>query len=79
MRVARADGLAALIGRLDQIDGTRAPLHPLVLTPGSASSVRPTSPAGPSALSAVWSPSLSSTRIGRQAFDRSQPASGPPG
>jgi mannosyltransferase len=33
MRVARADGFAALIERLDQIDGTRAPLHPLVLSP----------------------------------------------
>jgi 4-amino-4-deoxy-L-arabinose transferase-like glycosyltransferase len=31
MRVARAEGLAALVERLDRIDGTRAPLHPLVL------------------------------------------------
>ena len=31
MRVARTTGLAALVERLDQIDGTRAPLHPLVL------------------------------------------------
>src|SRR5580693_3398246 len=31
MRVARTNGLAALVERLDQIDGTRAPLHPLIL------------------------------------------------
>jgi 4-amino-4-deoxy-L-arabinose transferase-like glycosyltransferase len=31
MRVARASGHADLIARLDQLDGTRAPLHPLVL------------------------------------------------
>ena len=31
MRVARADGPGALVERLDQIDGTRAPLHPLIL------------------------------------------------
>ncbi len=31
MQVARADGPAALVERLDRIDGTRAPLHPLVL------------------------------------------------
>jgi mannosyltransferase len=31
MRVARADGTTALVERLDRIDGTRAPLHPLVL------------------------------------------------
>ncbi len=31
MRVARADNPAALIARLDQLDGTRAPLHPLLL------------------------------------------------
>jgi mannosyltransferase len=31
MRVARTAGPAALVERLDQIDGTRAPLHPLVL------------------------------------------------
>ena len=31
MRVARTAGPAALIELLDQIDGTRAPLHPLVL------------------------------------------------
>ena len=31
MRVARADNLAAMIARLDQLDGTRAPLHPLLL------------------------------------------------
>ena len=33
MRVARAESLAALLVRLDQLDGTRAPLHPLVLHP----------------------------------------------
>jgi len=33
MRVARAESLAALFARLDQLDGTRAPLHPLVLHP----------------------------------------------
>src|SRR5437868_10226957 len=31
MRVARAESPAALMRRLDQLDGTRAPLHPLVL------------------------------------------------
>jgi 4-amino-4-deoxy-L-arabinose transferase-like glycosyltransferase len=31
MRVARTAGFAALVERLDQIDGTRAPLHPLIL------------------------------------------------
>ena len=31
MRMARAAGPAALLARLDQLDGTRAPLHPLVL------------------------------------------------
>src|SRR5262249_42867030 len=31
MRVARADSPGALLRRLDQLDGTRAPLHPLVL------------------------------------------------
>ncbi|MFI5459185.1 MAG: glycosyltransferase family 39 protein [Isosphaerales bacterium] len=31
MRVARAASPTALLSRLDQIDGTRAPLHPLVL------------------------------------------------
>jgi mannosyltransferase len=31
MRVARTTGPAALVERLDQIDGTRAPLHPLIL------------------------------------------------
>jgi mannosyltransferase len=31
MRVARADNPSALIARLDQLDGTRAPLHPLLL------------------------------------------------
>jgi 4-amino-4-deoxy-L-arabinose transferase-like glycosyltransferase len=31
MRVARASGHADLIARLGQLDGTRAPLHPLVL------------------------------------------------
>jgi mannosyltransferase len=31
MRVARAEGPAALVRRLDQLDGTRAPLHPLAL------------------------------------------------
>ncbi len=31
MQVARAEGPAAMIERLDRIDGTRAPLHPLVL------------------------------------------------
>ncbi len=31
MQVAQSDGLRALVERLDQIDGTRAPLHPLVL------------------------------------------------
>jgi mannosyltransferase len=31
MRVARAANPAALIARLDQLDGTRAPLHPLLL------------------------------------------------
>ncbi len=31
MRVARGEGAAAIIERLDRIDGTRAPLHPLVL------------------------------------------------
>jgi 4-amino-4-deoxy-L-arabinose transferase-like glycosyltransferase len=31
MQVARTDGTAALVERLDQIDGTRAPLHPLIL------------------------------------------------
>ena len=31
MQVARTAGPAALVERLDQIDGTRAPLHPLVL------------------------------------------------
>jgi mannosyltransferase len=31
MQVARAEGPTAMIERLDQIDGTRAPLHPLVL------------------------------------------------
>ena len=31
MQVARSDGPGALVQRLDQIDGTRAPLHPLVL------------------------------------------------
>ena len=31
MRVARAEDPAALVGRLDQLDGTRAPLHPLAL------------------------------------------------
>src|SRR5258708_1698340 len=31
MRVARADGPASLVQRLDQLHGTRAPLHPLVL------------------------------------------------
>jgi mannosyltransferase len=31
MQVARADGPAALVGCLDRIDGTRAPLHPLIL------------------------------------------------
>jgi len=31
MRVARSSGLIALVERLDQIDGTRAPLHPIVL------------------------------------------------
>ena len=31
MRVAQADSPAALIQRLDQLDGTRAPMHPLVL------------------------------------------------
>jgi hypothetical protein len=31
MQVARADGLASLVNRLDRLDGTRAPLHPLVL------------------------------------------------
>jgi mannosyltransferase len=33
MRVARAAGHTDLIARLDQLDGTRAPLHPLVLRP----------------------------------------------
>ncbi len=33
MRVARAESLGALFARLDQLDGTRAPLHPLVLHP----------------------------------------------
>ncbi len=32
MRVARAGGLAAMVERLDRIDGTRAPLHPLILS-----------------------------------------------
>jgi mannosyltransferase len=31
MRVARADNPLALIAQLDQLDGTRAPLHPLLL------------------------------------------------
>jgi hypothetical protein len=31
MQVARADDLASLVERLDRLDGTRAPLHPLVL------------------------------------------------
>jgi mannosyltransferase len=31
MQVARTAGPAALVERLDQIDGTRAPLHPIVL------------------------------------------------
>ena len=31
MQVARTAGPSALVKRLDQIDGTRAPLHPLVL------------------------------------------------
>jgi hypothetical protein len=31
MRVARAESPAALVRSLDQLDGTRAPLHPLVL------------------------------------------------
>jgi 4-amino-4-deoxy-L-arabinose transferase-like glycosyltransferase len=31
MQVARADGLASLVERLDRLDGTRAPLYPLVL------------------------------------------------
>jgi uncharacterized membrane protein len=31
MRVAQADTPAAMLQRLDQLDGTRAPLHPLVL------------------------------------------------
>jgi 4-amino-4-deoxy-L-arabinose transferase-like glycosyltransferase len=31
MQVARAEGTAAMIERLDRIDGTRAPLHPLLL------------------------------------------------
>jgi uncharacterized membrane protein len=31
MRVARAETLAAMIQRLEQLDGTRAPMHPLVL------------------------------------------------
>ena len=31
MRLARTPGPAALVARLDQIDGTRAPLHPLAL------------------------------------------------
>ncbi len=31
MQVARAEGPSAMIERLDRIDGTRAPLHPLVL------------------------------------------------
>jgi 4-amino-4-deoxy-L-arabinose transferase-like glycosyltransferase len=31
MRVAHAESPAAMIQRLDQLDGTRAPLHPLVL------------------------------------------------
>jgi hypothetical protein len=31
MRVVRADNPTSLVRRLDQLDGTRAPLHPLVL------------------------------------------------
>jgi hypothetical protein len=33
MRVARAPDPTVLLARLDQLDGTRAPLHPLVLQP----------------------------------------------
>lgn len=69
MRVARAGGPLAMVAELDRIDGTRAPLHPLVLRAWLAL-------AGPSDLAGRAFSALCGLatvgvvyRIGRDAFD----------
>lgn len=69
MRVARAGGPAAMVAELDRIDGTRAPLHPLVLRAWLAL-VGPSDLAG-RAFSALCGLATVGVvyRIGRDAFD----------
>jgi mannosyltransferase len=69
MRVARAGGLAAMVDCLDRVDGTRAPLHPMILRAWLALS-------GPSDLAGRAFSALCGLatvglvyRIGRDAFD----------
>lgn len=69
MRVARAGGLSAMVAELDRIDGTRAPLHPLVLSAWFAL-VGPSDLAG-RAFSVLCGLATVGVvyRIGRDAFD----------
>ncbi|WP_422924233.1 glycosyltransferase family 39 protein [Singulisphaera sp. PoT] len=69
MRLARADGPKALISLLDQIDATRAPLHPLLLQ-GWISAFGPSDASG-RAFSVVCGVGtvLLAFAIGRKAFD----------
>jgi 4-amino-4-deoxy-L-arabinose transferase-like glycosyltransferase len=70
MRVARAESLVALLERLDQLDGTRAPLHPLFLHPWLM--VFGTSEISGRSFSAVCGifTVVAVYVLGRQAFDR---------
>jgi mannosyltransferase len=69
MRVARAGGPAAVLEQLDRLDGTRAPLHPLLLS--GWISLFGTSEAGGRSLSAFLGVATVFViyRLGRSAFD----------